>query len=242
MNYLVSELAPGVYAAAIEDDANWDTPTYTNFYILRREGQAVLIDAGMKPYRQEIYDILKGIGLTADEITHVLLTHGHADHANGAREFSRAVKYIHERDMNMIKPELRPQFTQYSGVRDYVYCAPGVPDLDIVLVNTHTPGSVAIYDHTSKTLFAGDFFCFFGEALPEGKLVSYGEQSRRESYQYVADQAKSEEGRSFQQGVSRLLAYQPEFFCTGHGVVLQGDIDQFLKKLWESGSTGKVTE
>lgn len=241
MNYIVAELAPGVYAAAIKDAGNWDTPTYTNFYVLRREEQVVLIDAGMKQYRHEIRDILKKIGIDANEVTHILLTHGHHDHADGAKEFSQASKYIHEQDINMLNPEMKSQFIKYSVVRDYVYSAPAVPDLDIVLVNSHSPGSVAIYDHASKALFAGDFFCFFGEPLPEGKLVSYGEQSRQESYQYVADQAAGGggESQSFLQGLSRLLAYQPEFFCTGHGVVLQGDISEFLKELWKSGSAGK---
>lgn len=239
MNYLVSELAPGVYAAAIEDAGSWGTPTYTNFYILRRDQQVVLIDAGMKQYRHEIHAILKEIGVEAKQVTHVLLTHGHHDHADGAKEFSQAAKYIHERDVSMLSRDLRSQFTVYSTVREYVYTASTIPDLDIVLVNSHSPGSVAIYDHVSKALFAGDFFCFFGEPLPEGKLVSYSEQSRQESYQYVADQAAAGEAQSFLQGLSRLLTYQPEFFCTGHGVVLQGDIGDFLKELWKSGNAGK---
>lgn len=240
MNYIVAELAPGVYAAAIKDAGNWDTPTYTNFYVLRRGQQVVLIDAGMKQYRNEIRAILKEIGLEANQVTQILLTHGHHDHADGAKEFSQALKYIHERDMNMLSSELKSQFIKYTVVRDYVYSAPAVPDLDIVLVNSHSPGSVAIYDHASKALFAGDFFCFFGEPLPEGKLVSYSQSSRQESYQYVADQAASGEAQSFLQGLSRLLSYRPEFFCTGHGVVLQGDISEFLKELWKSGSAGKL--
>lgn len=239
MNYIVAELAPGVYAAAIQDAGSWDTPTYTNFYVLRRGQQVVLIDAGMKQYRNEIRAILKEIGVEANQVTQVLLTHGHHDHADGAKEFSQAAKYIHERDMNMLNSELKSQFIKYAVVRDYVYSAPAVPDLDIVLVNSHSPGSVAIYDHASKALFAGDFFCFFGEPLPEGELVSYSEQSRQESYQYVADQAAGGEAKSFLQGLSRLLSYRPEFFCTGHGAVLQGDISEFLKELWKSGSAGK---
>lgn len=238
MKYLVAELAPGVYAGAIEDAGSWDMPTYTNFYVLRRGEQIVLIDAGMKKYRNEINSILMEIGISPQAVTHVLLTHGHHDHADGAKEFIQAVKYIHERDVGMLSPGLRSQFNTYTTVRDHVYSAPGVPGLDIVLVNSHSPGSVAIYDYDAKALFAGDFFCFFGEPLPEGKFVAYGEQCRKESYQYVADLPASE-AKSFLQGLGRLLPYQPEFFCTGHGVILQGDIAEFLEGLWKSGSAGK---
>jgi hypothetical protein len=36
-------------------------------------------------------------------------------------------------------------------------------------------------------------------------------------------------------GLSRLLEFQPEFFCTGHGVIVQKDIQDFLKGMWQSG-------
>lgn len=235
--YLVSQLAPGVHAAAIYDEATWGMPNYTNFYILQRKQQTVLIDAGMKSYAGEMTAILREIGLEAQNITHVLLTHGHHDHADGAKAFHAAEKYVHNLDAPVLGSSLAAQFSRYQTVEEFSLCAPSIPDLDIVLVNSHTPGSVAIYDQASKALFVGDFFCFFGEELPEGQLVSYGRQSREESYQYVADQAveSSADSARFLQGLSRLLAYHPEFLCTGHGVILQGDIHEFLTKLWKSG-------
>ena len=235
-NYLVSELAPGVYAAAIADTNSWDMMTYTNFYILRREGQTVLIDAGMKTYEAEMQAIFREIGIKAEDISHLLLTHGHHDHVDGANSFTKAAKYIHALDMPLVGRSLARQFTTYQPVREFFFCAPGVEGLEVILVNSHTPGSVAIYDPLSTALFVGDFFCFFGEELPEGALVSKGEQCREESYQYVADQAANSpaEAEKLRCGLGKLLEYRPGFLCTGHGVILKGDIQEFLTELWKN--------
>lgn len=236
--YLIEELGSGVYAAAIEDAGSWDTPTWANFYILRRRGKAVLIDAGLNEYRPEMEAILAQLGVVAGDVTHVLLTHGHHDHVEGTRAFPQATVYLHERDFPMVSPGLRSRFKTYTQIREHVFTAPDVPDLEVVWVNSHTAGSVVIYEPTAKAMFVGDFFCFFGEDLPEGRLVSYGAKSRRDSCEYVANQPKAEV-RAFLPGLGRLLTYQPEFFCTGHGVILQGEIGPFLHSLWKSGQAGK---
>jgi flavorubredoxin len=109
--------------------------------------------------------------------------------------------------------------------------------LEVVLVNTHSPGSVAIYDQLSRVLFVGDFFCYFGERLPNGELVTTNERIKSGSCDYVAGQADANESGfdKFMLGLERLLDFNPEFFCTGHGVVLRQDIQTFLKDMWQSG-------
>jgi glyoxylase-like metal-dependent hydrolase (beta-lactamase superfamily II) len=238
MNYLLSQLVSGAYVVAIEDTHTWDVKSYTNIYVLQRQGQTILIDAGMKEYQPVIIEALAKIGVAPDQVTHVLLTHGHRDHADGASIFVNAKKYVHATDRYLLGTPLASQFVSFTPLENnLLLSADDLSSIEGIHVNTHTPGSVALYDDLAKALFVGDFFCFFGEVLPEGKLVSYSDISRQGSCQYVADQAAcgGEEFERFMLGLSKLLSYQPEFFCTGHGVVLQGEIQSFVNNLWKSG-------
>ncbi len=235
---IISALAPGIYVLAIEDRISWDTPTYANLYLVRRQEKTILIDAGLRKYQEAITKALATVGVTPASVTHVLATHGHHDHVDGAGLFPQAVKVIHPADRSMLSPALASRFMAYtSRAGDSLFAVQGIDDFDVIWVNSHSPGSVVIFDHVSQTMFAGDFFCFFGESLPEGELISYGDSCRQESYQYVAEQAASgaPDFADFMRGLNRLLAYHPAFFCTGHGVVLRDQINEFLQGLWKSG-------
>lgn len=243
MNYLLSRMVGGAYVIAVEDTYTWDVTSYTNVYVLQRNGQTILIDAGLKQYQPAILAALGEIGVTPAQVTHILLTHGHHDHVEGAACFGQAQKFVHTADLPFLSAPLAAQFTAYTPVADGLrLTAGGLHDFEISFVNTHSPGSVAIYDHITKALFVGDFFCYFGEALPAGELVTDSDYIRRGSCQYVAAQAAAggTEFASFITGLGRLRAYQPDFFCTGHGVVLRDDIQDFINQLWLSGTqTGR---
>lgn len=239
MNYLMSQLVDGVHVIAVEDKETWDVMSYTNLYVLKRPEQIILIDAGLSRYQPAVAAALARLDIKPDMVTDVLLTHGHPDHVQGVSLFKHARKFVHSADLPMLPACQAGQFIPYAPQQDETkLTADGVEHLDIVLVNTHTPGSVAIYDRLSKALFIGDFFCYFGEALPDGKLVDYCQFCRQGSCNYVAGQAASggAEFDQFLQGLSRLLAFDAEFFCTGHGIVLKDDIQSFLKAMWRSGS------
>ncbi|MCP6657985.1 MBL fold metallo-hydrolase, partial [Klebsiella pneumoniae] len=85
---------------------------------------------------------------------------GHHDHVEGAALFRKAKKFVHSADLPMIAPQLVAQFAVFTPqAGNFMYAVEEVNGLDIVLVNTHSPGSVAIFDQKSKALFVGDFFC-----------------------------------------------------------------------------------
>lgn len=242
MNYLLSPLGDGAYVIAVEDTWTWDVPSYTNMYVLRRNGQTILIDAGLKRYQPAIAAALGEIGVTPAQVTHILLTHGHHDHVEGAACFDQARKFVHSADVPLLPAPLAAQFTAYAPLAEGSrFTAEGLSDFEIVLVNTHSPGSVAIYDQLTKVLFVGDFFCYFGEALPDGELVTASDYIRRGSCEYVAGQAAAggAEFAAFIAGLGRLRAFQPDFFCTGHGVVLREDIQGFVNQMWLSGTRGR---
>lgn len=241
MNYLLAQLTAGAYVIAVEDTQTWDVMSYTNLYVLQRNSQTILIDAGLGAYQPVLIEALSTIGIEPDMVTHVLLTHGHHDHNEGAALFKNARKFVHSADWPMLAAPLRDQFARYTplaGREKEELVAEGLNELEIVLVNTHSPGSVAIFDQISKALFVGDFFCYFGEALPGGRLVDYSDYCRQGSCRYVAAQAEDggAEFGKFIEGLSRLIPFQSEFFCTGHGIVLRDDIQTFVKSMWLSGT------
>ena len=245
MNYLMSQLTAGAYVIAVKDTHTWDVTSYTNMYVLQRPEQTILIDAGLQEYQTAIIPALAQIGIAPDRVTHVLLTHGHHDHLEGAALFNKAKKFVHSADLPMIAQPLASQFAAFTPqTGNFMYAVEDVAALEIVLVNTHSPGSVAIFDQKSKALFVGDFFCYFGEDLPQGELVTASQRIKRGSCDYVAGQAVApgQDFDKFMLGLGRLLGYQPEFFCTGHGVVLHQDIQTFLKNMWQSGTQKKTTK
>jgi glyoxylase-like metal-dependent hydrolase (beta-lactamase superfamily II) len=83
MNYLLAQLTEGAYVIAIEDTFSWDVMSYTNCYVLQRKGQTILIDTGRREYQDAIIEALGKINITPEQVTHVLLTHGHHDHGEG---------------------------------------------------------------------------------------------------------------------------------------------------------------
>ncbi|MBP2636388.1 MAG: gloB 3 [Firmicutes bacterium] len=242
MNYKLAQLAAGAYVIAVEDTFSWDVMSYTNCYVLKREDKIILIDAGRQEYQDTIVEVLSTIGITPEQVTQVLLTHGHRDHVEGAALFKQAEKFVHRADASMLAAPLATVFKQYvPAAGEFTFAATGIEALEIVLVNTHSPGSVAIYDRLSQALFVGDFFCYFGENLPDGELVTDSERIKRGSCDYVAGQAAAKEPGfdKFMLGLNRLLNFTPEFFCTGHGVVVSRDIQTFLANMWKSGRKGQ---
>src|SRR5204863_8407419 len=66
------------------------------------EGPApVLVETGSQSSVEELLAALEGIGVSADELAGVAVTHIHLDHAGGvgdvARAFPRATVYVHEK-------------------------------------------------------------------------------------------------------------------------------------------------
>lgn len=114
MSYLVSELASGAYVIAVEDNDTWDVASYTNLYVLKREKQIILIDAGLERYQAAIIEALAKIGVTPDAVTHVLLTHGHRDHAEGANLFVHARKFVHAFDFPFLDVRLASKFLPFT--------------------------------------------------------------------------------------------------------------------------------
>lgn len=87
--------------------------TYT-FNVLKRDGEIILVDTGYdnnKPENQALADgvnlthyqhpltVLKKIGVEAEDVKHVILTHAHWDHMGGINLFPNATFYLQKEEL-----------------------------------------------------------------------------------------------------------------------------------------------
>ncbi|HEY3269223.1 MAG TPA: MBL fold metallo-hydrolase [Armatimonadota bacterium] len=88
-------------ALAIQGIAGESVPTPFNPLLLRRGDEVVLIDAGFGAWAStptgRLAESLAAVGVAPDDVTVLLLTHGHADHAGGAVTESGALAFPNAR-------------------------------------------------------------------------------------------------------------------------------------------------
>jgi glyoxylase-like metal-dependent hydrolase (beta-lactamase superfamily II) len=98
-------LAPGVWRIPLVRD-------FVNGFILRDDdGQVTLVDMGLKPSGAKVMAALAWIGSGPSDVTRLMLTHAHPDHAGGAayvaketgREFG-----LHEADADFVRRGVSP--------------------------------------------------------------------------------------------------------------------------------------
>ncbi|MCX6380895.1 MAG: MBL fold metallo-hydrolase, partial [Armatimonadetes bacterium] len=83
-----------------------------NAYVLKEGDRVALIDTGLQKDRSDLLCALKEIGVEAQQVSTVFLTHGHTDHAGNAALFAKqgAKLYAHTLEI----PHLRPPILPYS--------------------------------------------------------------------------------------------------------------------------------
>lgn len=91
-------------------DDNHDAPHPMDYFIwvLRREGEVILVDSGYdgaeatergRPIIRDPREALAGIGIRAEDITQLIVTHLHYDHAGGLHLFPNATIHLQEAEM-----------------------------------------------------------------------------------------------------------------------------------------------
>jgi len=79
----VEEVVPGVYSNFFSD---WQVYVY---YLVDRD-ELTIIDTGANGSAPQIIEGLRELGKRADDVTRILLTHGHQDHAGSASRLAAA--------------------------------------------------------------------------------------------------------------------------------------------------------
>lgn len=167
------ELAPGVWRIPLVGD-------WVNGFALRDgDGQVTLIDFGLKRSAKKVLAAVEAIGSGPTDVTRILLTHAHPDHAGGAAEIARRTGHsmgIHADDATYLAEGRSPprdaslwmgrMFNRMGGGEfDPVPVGEGLTDgqllpvsggLRVIHTPGHSPGHVAFLHESSGVLITGD--------------------------------------------------------------------------------------
>ncbi len=166
-------------------------PFIWSVLLIRTGSQNILIDTGFtdpqarKTFRIDQYfapaDLLRRSGVSPEQITDVVLTHAHFDHADGVSALPRARIHIHVDALRELRKRwgahrLLPVHGRLQVFHSQVPMGP----LTLVPVGGHAPGSsVARMKTWNRTfLFVGDECylaqdCLLGRPLPQGVVVNH---------------------------------------------------------------------
>jgi N-acyl homoserine lactone hydrolase len=142
---------------------------WSGITLLRGDGRVALVDTGGFGLRAPLARALADHGVASGDVTDVLLTHVHYDHAVNALLFPRAAVWISAADLEWAcdrppgfdaVPELYAAALDRSPrTRRIARDGPVMPGVEAIAAPGHTPGSVVYRAATAdgpEILFAGD--------------------------------------------------------------------------------------
>jgi glyoxylase-like metal-dependent hydrolase (beta-lactamase superfamily II) len=175
--YMLSRLRPSP-TRQIDENLYVVRCGFVNFYALRANTGVILFDAGISPGMAKRG--LQKVGISADEVTHVFLTHTDYDHAGGLKAFPGAMTYISTGEEQMIDgrkarrgPLHNARLTSYQTLENGETVAIGDTAVELRLTPGHTAGS-SIYRIGRDVFATGDLLWYSrkGEALPCIRLMN----------------------------------------------------------------------
>ena len=211
----------------------------SNAYLIESDDGFTLVDAGFPSKEAVVFDAIRGLGRSLDQLKHLIFTHGHPDHIGSAAAIVRetgARTYMHPLDIPIAESggPFRP-IKSAPGLLAPVLCRlfyhpnqrlePVVIDRHLTAGETlsiaggieviHTPGhcagQVALLWHPGRMLFAGD---------AASNVMGLGDPLGFESL---------EEGRASQRKLASLSFDAAGF---GHGQPIAHDASTRFRNTW----------
>jgi glyoxylase-like metal-dependent hydrolase (beta-lactamase superfamily II) len=223
----------------------WRIPTvgrdYVNsFAFTDDDGSVTLVDCGLAKAPPRIVAGLAAIGKRPADVTRILLTHVHPDHAGGAAEMSRqtgADVWVHEGDhpsatsgtvaqkadqrfllgrlfSRLPDPRFEP-FTPGPLLRDGEVL-PVAGGLQVVHTPGHSPGHVSFFRLSDLSLIAGDAVTTTKQESMFSVMTQKQELNGPPAY-FTIDWEKA------RRSVATLASLKPALVATGHGQPMRGD-------------------
>lgn len=184
---------------------------FVSAYVMARRGEAAIVDTGVPGSEAEIAAGLAALGLTWDDVGHIILTHLHGDHIGSIAEVMAAAPeatgYAGEADIAGISA---PRPLTPVGDGDSVF------DLQIISTPGHTPGHVSILDPVGGILVVGDAMNG-GDALGGDAGAVAGANP-----QFTADLVTADDS------IRKLAAFDFDAIYFGHGEPVLGDASSLV--------------
>jgi glyoxylase-like metal-dependent hydrolase (beta-lactamase superfamily II) len=142
-----------VFVADVSPMLTWSQVSLGNVsaYVLVRGNEAAVVDTGNPGSADQIGETLAALGVTYNDVRHVVLTHRHPDHIGSLPDVlaraSSSVAYAGEADIGDISS---PIDIRAVGDGDDVF------GLQVIETPGHTPGSISLLDVGIGLLIAGD--------------------------------------------------------------------------------------
>lgn len=204
-----------------------------NCYLVDTKEGLILIDAGLAYHAKAIEKVAKKIG---KPITHILLTHAHADHIGAVSNLKAAhpeIKFmISERDAKLLKNDLsleegEGELPIRGGVPANFQALPDrllkegdqIAGLTCYEVPGHTPGLMAFMEASSGALIVGDAF------QTRGGVTTAAVVNPLFPFPGMATWDKEKALTSAQ----KLIDLSPKLLCAGHGSMLPNPINAMQK-------------
>jgi glyoxylase-like metal-dependent hydrolase (beta-lactamase superfamily II) len=165
-------------------------------YLICTDGRNILVDAGctvMPGFQMQCFFspafVLRQVGLSAEDITDVVITHGHHDHAEAVRYFRNAVIHTTRAAYAEAAPYIPADFAVSFFEGEYV----PAPQIRVVEWGGHAAGScfVEIQAEDAVHILAGDE-CYTnanlerniptGTAVDREKAAAFVEKFRKPPY------------------------------------------------------------
>ncbi|MEE0867845.1 MAG: MBL fold metallo-hydrolase [Clostridia bacterium] len=167
-------------------DAQKKLPIVFLIYLIKTQDKLILVDAGcesmpdfnMKNFIGPI-KALENIGVCADDITDLIITHSHHDHIECARYFKNALIYIQQDEFEMGRQYLNDCKKIKTFADEYSVCS----DVKIVKIGGHSKGSCVVEAQIGdKTYVITGDECYHKKCLDEHILsgAPYNEEKNRE--------------------------------------------------------------
>lgn len=139
----------------------WKMNAGSNLYLLEHKNNKILIDTGSRANRDDLTTWLARV-CPLEEITHVIFTHLHHDHAGNFDLFRNAKLYASPDEIASLKQDskaatLDETFGHQIMNADFESTQSfNVRGIEIINTPGHTKGSICVWVPERKILFTGD--------------------------------------------------------------------------------------
>jgi glyoxylase-like metal-dependent hydrolase (beta-lactamase superfamily II) len=148
-----------------------------NVYVVVDGKELTVIDTGMPRSSGKILNYIEKMGRQPSDVSRIVLTHFHIDHAGSAHEFRKQTNArlaVHEKDLDFVagrKIQPKPKNILFRAASSLVKFTPVIPDIvlnendkvgRLAVIHTpgHTAGSISLYEPKRRVLFVGDALRF----------------------------------------------------------------------------------